>query len=218
VLQKLTQTNDRNTIQHHPKVVLWLLKLGETMEYNLCQIAQTDYGLEDSHFLVFAELAPMEKHWRRLALDDLFLDALLYNAHTVGCDALYAGVPIVSLLQPDATFQQSKGEDIATTTTTTKNNNAAAPPYTKTNNNNDVTTDKLPNRIGASLLKAYNMDELIAPTMTRYEELMMQSVMDPTWFSSIAKKLKGEIASNCPLFDIEQWVKNMEIGLRDMYS
>jgi predicted O-linked N-acetylglucosamine transferase (SPINDLY family) len=40
---------------------------------------------------------PLEQHLSRLALADLFLDSLPYNAHTTGSDALWAGVPLLTL-------------------------------------------------------------------------------------------------------------------------
>ena len=40
---------------------------------------------------------PKAEHVRRCVLADLFLDTLPYNAHSTGVDALWAGVPIVTL-------------------------------------------------------------------------------------------------------------------------
>jgi predicted O-linked N-acetylglucosamine transferase (SPINDLY family) len=37
-----------------------------------------------------------EDHFARLGLADLFLDTLPYNAHSTACDALYAGVPVLT--------------------------------------------------------------------------------------------------------------------------
>ena len=44
----------------------------------------------------------VEDHLSRLRLADLFLDTLPYNSHTSTCDALFAGVPLVTC--PGATF------------------------------------------------------------------------------------------------------------------
>ncbi len=50
----------------------------------------------DGARLVFAPMVPLEEHLSRLALADLFLDSLPYNAHTTGSDALWAGVPLLT--------------------------------------------------------------------------------------------------------------------------
>jgi len=47
--------------------------------------------------LVFAPFAlTAEAHLARLSLADLFLDTLPYNAHASACDALWAGVPVLT--------------------------------------------------------------------------------------------------------------------------
>jgi len=49
--------------------------------------------------LVFAPpIAAADEHLARLSLADLFLDTLPYNAHTSAIDALWAGVPLLTLL------------------------------------------------------------------------------------------------------------------------
>jgi predicted O-linked N-acetylglucosamine transferase (SPINDLY family) len=53
--------------------------------------------------LVFAQrVASNADHLARLRLADLFLDTLYYNAHTTACDALWAGLPL--LTHPGTTF------------------------------------------------------------------------------------------------------------------
>lgn len=47
--------------------------------------------------IIFAPLAQRLDHLRRLRAADVFADTHPYSAHTVGCDALWAGVPIVTL-------------------------------------------------------------------------------------------------------------------------
>ncbi len=47
-------------------------------------------------------MASNEDHLARLRLRDLFLDTLYYNAHTTACDALWAGLPVVT--HPGPTF------------------------------------------------------------------------------------------------------------------
>jgi predicted O-linked N-acetylglucosamine transferase (SPINDLY family) len=47
--------------------------------------------------LVFAgHVASMGEHLARQGLADLYLDTLPYNAHSTACDALWAGVPVLS--------------------------------------------------------------------------------------------------------------------------
>lgn len=48
------------------------------------------------HRLVFAPPLPQAQHLARLALADLVLDTLPYNAHTTASDALWVGVPLVT--------------------------------------------------------------------------------------------------------------------------
>jgi len=46
--------------------------------------------------LVFAPPIANAAHIARLALGDLFLDSLPYNAHTTASDALWAGLPLIT--------------------------------------------------------------------------------------------------------------------------
>src|SRR5204862_7851917 len=46
--------------------------------------------------LVFAGNAALDVHLGRHGLADLFLDTLPYNAHATACDALWAGLPVLT--------------------------------------------------------------------------------------------------------------------------
>ncbi len=74
--------------------VLWLKQPGETTKSNLLAAAGAA-GIEASR-LIFAGPAAMAKHLARHQLADLFLDTLPYNAHATGCDALWAGLPLLT--------------------------------------------------------------------------------------------------------------------------
>ncbi|MFM2068729.1 MAG: hypothetical protein RLZZ584_3638, partial [Pseudomonadota bacterium] len=50
--------------------------------------------------LVFAPLMDKPRHLERLRLADLVLDTRIYNGHTTMSDALWAGVPVLSVLGP----------------------------------------------------------------------------------------------------------------------
>jgi protein O-GlcNAc transferase len=77
-----------------PRSVLWLKQAGEAARANLQQAAQ-GHGVDPKR-LVFAAGAPLDVHLARHQLADLFLDTLPYNAHATACDALWAGLPVVT--------------------------------------------------------------------------------------------------------------------------
>jgi predicted O-linked N-acetylglucosamine transferase (SPINDLY family) len=47
---------------------------------------------------VFAERLPLPEHLARHRMADLFLDTFPYNAHTTASDALWAGLPVLTLM------------------------------------------------------------------------------------------------------------------------
>jgi len=74
--------------------VLWLRDPGEARGNLL--LAVRNAGL-DTGRVIFAPHAPSpDAHLARLGLADLFLDTMPYNAHATACDALWAGVPVVT--------------------------------------------------------------------------------------------------------------------------
>lgn len=78
-----------------PNSVLWLLKCGETSDQRLQLLAQ-QRGV-DPNRLIFAERAANAEHVARYVLADLFLDTLPYGAHTTASDALWMGLPVLTL-------------------------------------------------------------------------------------------------------------------------
>ena len=74
--------------------------------------------------LHFTDVSPKDEHIRRGLLVDLFLDTPQCNAHTTGCDILWAGTPMITIM----------GEKMAT-------------------------------RVAASLLRAADLDELVAENL-----------------------------------------------------
>jgi protein O-GlcNAc transferase len=82
-------------LQAVPGSVLWLRSTSAEAHRNLQREAQAR-GLEP-HRLVFAPHVPsMAAHLARHSLADLYLDTLPYNAHSTTCDALWAGVPVLT--------------------------------------------------------------------------------------------------------------------------
>ena len=78
-----------------PKGVLWLSWGQGTAKTNLRREAEAR-GVE-SRRLVFAENMPMNEHLARLRLADLALDTRVYNGGATTSNALWAGVPVITL-------------------------------------------------------------------------------------------------------------------------
>ncbi len=75
--------------------VLWLMAEGEDVRRNLkSEIAKRGIASER---LIFAERIPSAEHLARMRLADLFLDSLPCNSHTTASDALWVGLPILTL-------------------------------------------------------------------------------------------------------------------------
>lgn len=78
-----------------PQAVLWLYSTHETAEKNLRASAQAN-GV-DANRLIFAPKLPLDQHLARHHVADIFLDTFPYNAHTTASDALWMGLPVVTL-------------------------------------------------------------------------------------------------------------------------
>ncbi len=85
-----------------PEAVLWLLQWNTNVEAALTAAA-LERGIAADR-LVFAPLLPLEGHLARLACADVYLDAWPCNAHTTAGEALWVGVPVVTIEGP--TFAQ----------------------------------------------------------------------------------------------------------------
>ena len=75
--------------------VLWLLEDNPWASMNLRREA-TARGL-DPRRLIFAKRIPLAEHLARHRLADLFLDTFPCNAHTTASDALWAGLPLITM-------------------------------------------------------------------------------------------------------------------------
>jgi predicted O-linked N-acetylglucosamine transferase (SPINDLY family) len=121
--------------------------------------------------LVFAPQADAETHLARLALADLFLDTLPYNAHTTASDALWAGVPLVT-----------------------------------------VQGRAFPGRVGASLLAAAGLPELVTASLEEYEALALALAQDSAGLAAIRQKL-ADSRAGAPLFDTDRFRRGLEATL-----
>jgi predicted O-linked N-acetylglucosamine transferase (SPINDLY family) len=78
-----------------PNSVLWLLSGTSETNARLQQIAERN-GIAPGR-LVFAEKKPNPEHLARYPLADLFLDTHPYGAHTTAADAMWMGVPVLTI-------------------------------------------------------------------------------------------------------------------------
>ncbi|MDE8650326.1 tetratricopeptide repeat protein [Novosphingobium album (ex Liu et al. 2023)] len=75
--------------------VLWLLRSNEWAEANLRREA-AERGIDGAR-LIFADRMASDRHLDRHRHADLFIDTFHVNAHTTAADALWAGLPVVTL-------------------------------------------------------------------------------------------------------------------------
>ncbi|HEX7873695.1 MAG TPA: tetratricopeptide repeat protein [Sphingobium sp.] len=76
--------------------VLWLIKSNDWSDDNLRKEAQAR-GIDPAR-LVFAEKVEQAPHLARQRHADLFLDTFAVNAHTTTSDALWGGLPVLTLM------------------------------------------------------------------------------------------------------------------------
>ncbi len=75
--------------------VLWLMNPHEDTAARLQALAEQN-GIQRDR-LIFAKTKPNPLHVARYALADLFLDTFPYGAHTTASDALWMGVPVLTV-------------------------------------------------------------------------------------------------------------------------
>lgn len=110
-----------------PKSLLWLSSgAGEAR----LRSEAADVGIDPARLRFASRLPDEAEYLGRLQLADLFLDTRTYNAHSTGVDALWAGVPLLT-----------------------------------------IPGDGFAGRVGASLLHAVGLPELVATDLAEYEAL-----------------------------------------------
>lgn len=78
-----------------PGAALWLFEDNPAAAANLRREARA-HGIAPER-LVFAPKAPLDAHLARMAHGDLFLDTTPCSAHTTASDALWAGLPVLTV-------------------------------------------------------------------------------------------------------------------------
>ncbi len=157
-----------------PHAVLWLLHWNQNVVDTLTREAALR-GIARER-LCFTPVVPLHEHLSRLACADVFLDAWPCNAHTTCSEALWVGVPVVTL--QGATFAQ---------------------------------------RVGASLLHAAGVDELICQDTASYREAVLNLATDAHKRGDIRRRLQRE-RMRSPLFDGELRAREFEALLQRMWQ
>jgi protein O-GlcNAc transferase len=107
---------------------------------------------------------------------DIALDTFPYNGTTTTCEALWMGVPVVS-----------------------------------------VRGDCHASRVGASLLAAVGLDELVAPSLEAYVALARDLAADPARLAAISRSLRGRLEAS-PLLDARSLARALEAAYREMWQ
>ena len=97
-MQKLTESVFAlwmSILHQVPGSVLWLLS--GTEDTNARLRAKASEAAIDPVRLLFASKKPNPEHLARMPLADLFLDTFPYGAHTTASDALWMGLPVLTL-------------------------------------------------------------------------------------------------------------------------
>jgi len=84
-----------NILRKVPESVLWLQRVNETAEKNLRQEAESR-GVK-SERLIFADRLRKDEHLARIRLADIALDTRIVSGAATTSDALWAGVPVITL-------------------------------------------------------------------------------------------------------------------------
>jgi predicted O-linked N-acetylglucosamine transferase (SPINDLY family) len=155
--------------------ILWLGGISRESQENLIAEATSSGILSDR--IVFADrMALREDHLARLKIADLFLDTFPYGAHTTASDALWVGLPLLTLA----------GQSFAS-------------------------------RIGASLLNAIDVPELITNTQQDYENRAITLAKNAEELAYVRKRLK-ENRHSTDIFNIDNFVQNIEANYIELYK
>ena len=155
-----------------PGSILWLFESKAVAAKNLkAEAAKRGLSLDR---IIFAAPMSNSDHLARLKLADLCLDTAPYGAHTTASDALWAGLPVITLI----------GNSFAS-------------------------------RVGASLLNAVGMPELITSSRADYERLAIHLANDTSKLAEIRDQLKAS-RSTCALFDTLSYTRDLERAFTKM--
>ena len=155
--------------------VLWLRGTGAVARANMIKEA-AKRGISGDRLVFAGRTEQQADHLARHRLANLFLDTLNYNAHTTACDALWAGLPLLTCI--GSTFA---------------------------------------GRVGASVLNAVGLPELITTSLEDYEALALKLARDPALLAGIKAKLAANRLTT-PLFDTKRYTRHLEAAYVAMYE
>ena len=85
-----------NILQKHDNTILWIYEPNDFLKTQLLDFAKKYNGQQNR--IYFAPKLKKAKHLARIKLVDLMLDTFTCNGHTTTTDALWSGVPVITLL------------------------------------------------------------------------------------------------------------------------
>lgn len=156
-----------------PNSALLLLAENTTAEANLRNNALT-LGV-DPNRIFFCNRINRSDYLARYKSADLFLDTSPYNAGTTASDALWAGLPVLTIV----------GKSFAS-------------------------------RIGASLLNAIGLPELITYSLQDYESKAVELGLNQNLLTQTKDKLRRN-SKSMPLFDAPSFTVTLEAGFRQIF-
>ena len=149
-----------------PQAVLWVLEWAPQALPNLRREAAAR-GIDPTRVIGAPRLPPAE-HLARFRLADLFLDTWPYGAHTTASDALWAGVPVVTVA----------GRTFAS-------------------------------RVGASLLGAVGLPELVCHDIPHYKATVQRLAACPAQRAALQARLAAA-REHAALFDSLRFTRDIE--------
>ena len=78
------------------RACLWILLGNKIAEENFIQ-AMARLGINSERIIFANFITDKSKHLARMQYADIMLDTIVYNGHTTTCDALWAGVPVLTV-------------------------------------------------------------------------------------------------------------------------
>lgn len=158
-----------------PQSVLWLAQMEERATANLRAEARR-CGIDPVRLIFAPKLRHIEEHLARYRAADLFLDTLPYGAHATASDALWAGLPLLTI----------------------RGNAFAA-------------------RVGASLLTALGLEELITASLPEYGRLAVALATDRPRRERLRSRLAAARLTS-PLFQTEGYTRSIEAAYEAMHE